>query len=545
MTAPRDAESKRTSRTQRALALADAVGVAAAVVIAVLVNVIGARHYRRWDVTEEGLYTLSPTTEHTLAALREPVEIWALLSESDPQTLTLRHVLAAYGSKTRQLDVHFVDPDRSPAELFAAQQRFGIVAGKADGGGVVTDAAIVVAHKGKRHFVTTGELVAVEAGEELRVRPQIERVLTAAIREVVSGQAVEVCFTSGHGEPELDQGGDDGLLPLRGRLEKSNFTVRALPAARALEGRDPIGECELVVMAGPRQRVPAREVERLASYLDGGGNLLFAVGPVPDEAARGFVELGLDALFARAGVRLRHDVVFERDAELRASAGQGEMFFVKLEPHPITGALLAAGGEHGVAMVEASSLEKLPTAAVVPEALFATSRESFGMRDVFSWAEGGLAPEPREGDAKGPLELAFAAELPKARADREHGSRVVVLGSASLLHGRNWRGRELALSALFVEGAISWLAAKTVVLDIPDKKARTSTLSITEEALSRVLFTVLVALPMSSLFLGLLVRWRRSAGEVKGRRRATKAAGANDAATGSTTASEPTEANDE
>ncbi|MSP26405.1 MAG: hypothetical protein EXR75_14885 [Myxococcales bacterium] len=511
-------DAARARRAHRQLAFSDAMGVAAAVVIALVVNVLGARHYWRWDVTSESLYTLSKTTEHTLAGLSEPVEIWVLLSESDPQSLTLRHLLAAYSSQSSQLRVRFVDPDRSPAELFAAQQRFGIVAGKSEGGQVVTDAAIVVARGKRRHFVTSSELVSVEPGEELRVRPEVERMLTTALGEVLRGEPVDVCFTSGHGEPDLDTGGDDGLLPLRGRLEKANFAVRALPSAEALEGRDSISECELVVIAGPRQRLSKREIERLEAYLGSGGNFLIAAGPVPDEAARGFVGLGLDPLLGAAGLMQRQDLVFERAPAMRASAAQGELFFVKLAPHPITLGLVAAGGENGVAMLEASSLSVLPNARVVPEPLALTSDESFGMRDVFAWAESGASPEPTDGDVRGPLTLAYAAELPKLRTGAEHGSRIVVLGTASLLHGRNWRGRDLALGALFVEGAVSWLAAKTVVLDIPAKSARLSGLKITEEALATVLFGVVLVLPMASLFAGVFVRWRRGASEARGRR---------------------------
>ncbi len=77
----------------RALAISQAVGVGAAVIIAVLANVLASRHYRRWDWTREGLYTLSRTTEEALSSLPEPVEVWVLSSDSGPITLTLRHLL--------------------------------------------------------------------------------------------------------------------------------------------------------------------------------------------------------------------------------------------------------------------------------------------------------------------------------------------------------------------------------------------------------------------------------------------------------------------
>ena len=50
-------------------------------VLAVLVNLLVARHYRRWDWTQGGLYTLSDATVSTLRALEEPIRVYVLLSE--------------------------------------------------------------------------------------------------------------------------------------------------------------------------------------------------------------------------------------------------------------------------------------------------------------------------------------------------------------------------------------------------------------------------------------------------------------------------------
>ena len=124
------AEAKRPARgavtpTFKALA---AAGVLAAAVIAVLCNVLVARFYKRWDVTRGGLYTLSPATVETLQGLGAPVEIIVFLSASDPLSVSVRHMLTSYGAETTKLNARYVDPDRSPAEFLALQQKYGIVA---------------------------------------------------------------------------------------------------------------------------------------------------------------------------------------------------------------------------------------------------------------------------------------------------------------------------------------------------------------------------------------------------------------------------------
>ena len=132
----------------RALQLSSAAAVAAAVIVAVLLNVLGARHFRRWDWTAAGLYSLSPATVQTLRSLGEhptPVQIHVLTGAADPLTVSLRHLLSAYRAESTRLDVEFIDPDRRPAEFLAIQQRYGIVAGKTEDGDLVTDASIIVA----------------------------------------------------------------------------------------------------------------------------------------------------------------------------------------------------------------------------------------------------------------------------------------------------------------------------------------------------------------------------------------------------------------
>jgi hypothetical protein len=486
-------------------------------VVAVLVNLLAARHYRRWDWTREGLYTLSHVTDQTLSSLSAPVDVWVLSSTSEPITLTLRHLLTAYRSKSDKLVLHFIDPDTSPAELFAAQQKLGIVAGKSEGGRVVTDATVVIVKGDRKHYITAGDLVSVEQGAEMRVRPQVERVLTAGLREVLAGDPVQICFTTGHGEPLLDAGGEDGLLPLSQRLAKSNFKVVALPPLSEVHGKDPIAACAVVVVAAPKQRLNKTEVDRLRLYIDGGGNALIAAGPLPDEAEKGVVSLGLDPLLASVGLKQRQDFVFERDPARRAGSGQGEMFMAKLEKHAATEALMVGTDQVPIVVIQSSSLDTAPIAPAKPDPLLVTSERAFGMVDIAGWAASGKAPEPRASDARGPLAIAYAVELPKRTATAHHGPRVVALASSYFLAGRNWGVPELQGTALFVEGVISWLGAKTVVLDIPNKRARPIGLSITEEALKSVLVKVVVAMPLAVLFAGVAIRWRRQRTEAKSR----------------------------
>ena len=502
----------------RALELSSALAVMAAVVVTVLVNILATRHYRRWDWTSSGLYTLSPVTEQTLQSLAEPVQVFVLLSGADPLTTTLRHLLSTYGGLSQQLTVRFVDPDRRPAEFLAVQRRYGISVGKTEGGRIVTDAAIIVATTTRHHFITQAELVHVDDAADMRARPQLEQALTSAFKQVTAGPPNKICFTAGHGEDAITQTGPEGLASLADRLTKSNYEVLELEASSATDD-SAIDGCHLVVVAGPKRRLTPPETRRLRKYVEGGGNALFALSPVPDAVAERTVDLGLGPALELVNVVARNDFVFELDPLQRSTQGFGEAFAATAKQHPITAGLLEAD-EHGfsVTVEVVQSLGTRTGRQVTPIPLLVTSEDAFGMVDFFAWARDPSPPIAGEADHPGPLTIGYAAELPSRTAEDPHGPRVVVLGSSSVLHSANWQLEQLRGTALFVESAISWLASEPIVLDIPPKPSRVVGLRMTEASMSSVLRYTMVYVPLGTALLGVAVAFRRRASNRRRRR---------------------------
>jgi hypothetical protein len=508
------AKTRALGGTSAMTKLSASVGIIAAIVLALLVNVYVGRHYKRWDVTRGGLYTLSDATLSTLHNLEEPIEIAVLIGTSDPLTLSVHHLLDAYAAETSRLAVKYTDPDRHPAEFLAIQQRYGIVAGKTEDGRIVTDAAIVVVRAGKPYFITARDLVEVEDEEDLRARPRIEQAITGALRTLLAGDRPIACFTTGHGEPSVDVGGSSGLAPLRERLAKNNFEIaELLPAKDPESSKLELSACRVVIVAGPTEKFPREDEARLRKYIENGGNALVSVGPVPDSNDQRYLDVGLGDVLALAGVRLDDDFIFEREPKYRSTQGFGETFLPIAKPHSVTDGLVkeAARGV-SVVMTVASSLSTTGAgAAAVP--LLVTSEQAFGMTDFFGWAKNPSLPLPTDADKAGPLTVAFAAELPKKAASDAHGARLVIVGSASAMYGANWQTEELRGTALFVESALAWLSAKPVFLDIPNKPAFTAGLHLTADSLQSVFRYVVVLMPLSAVLLGVAVYLRRRRGE--------------------------------
>lgn len=510
------------SRRARLVQISTAAGIVAAMVIAVLVNILAARHYRRWDVTDAGIYTLSRPTEQTLARIDEPIEIYVLMSRASGLTLTLRHLIDAYQSLAPSLAVRFVDPDTEPAELMRVQQRFGVEASRSEGGALVTDAAIIVARGDRTHFVAEGELFELDEGAGDRVRPRLEQALTAALVHVLRGEPQQICFTQGHGEAGFDVGGPEGLVALRSRLEKTNYAAVPLAPLRAMRETDPIGDCALVVIGGPDQPLAREEVTRLERYFDGGGNLLVAAGPEFDPSRGTPVSLGLEPLLARAGIDKRADVIFERDPTRRLAGGQGEVFLAEPQLHPVTQGFVELAGAIPLPVQLVSSLAARADATVAPSPLLATSADAFGLGDIRGWLESGAEAVPSPNDARGPLVIAYAAELPRRDPSDAHGPRMVVFGTKSVIVGANWVSDPLRGTGMLVENVISWLADEPVIVEVPDKPARQIGMRLTEEVLTASLYKTVVLLPLGTLLLGLGIHLRRRSTEGRKRREATK-----------------------
>lgn len=494
------------------------VGIIAAMVLAVVANVYVARHYKRWDVSSGGLYTLSDPTLQTLRSLEEPIQVYVMLPAGDPLTTSVVHLLEAYKAESSRIEVKKTDPDRYPAEFLAIQQKYGVAVGKTEDGRILTDAAIIVARGDKPYFLTANDLVAVEDAEDVRVRPRLEEALTTAIRGVTTGKKPRVCFATGHGEKSLDAGGDAGVAALKDRLGKNNYEAAELAPARAGE-KEELPACDLLVVAGPTEPVPAEDVARYVGFVKAGGSALVAVSPVPDTEGGKYVDLRLGELFAALGLRMESDFVFELDPKRRDPNGFGETFLPEVKAHAITDGLIKAADRGvGVTLTVASSLSKLPGEASASP-LLVTSDQSFGMVDFFAWAKNPTQPAAKDEDRKGPLTIAWAVELPKpAGSSAARGGRAVAIGSSGPLVSSNWQSEDLRGTAVFVENAVSWLVSRPALVSVPKKPAATAGLRVSEQDVKRLGLYTMLCMPLASMLFGVAVFLRRRGGERRGKK---------------------------
>ncbi len=480
------------------------------VTIAAMLNYLAFRHYERWDWTAHDIYSLSPRTEAVLAELSSPVEIFILLSESEPGFEELRNLLERYRAENERIAVTYVDPYRDPGEYREIAQRFGLGALVTEQGAELADVAAVVS-SGERHWeITRDDLLERELepiGEddaELRVNVESERALTGALVELTTGRATKVCVTRGHGE--LDPA--DGLAGFAREMERENLeleTFETRGAERVPEG------CDAVAVLGPAVAFTEPEAELLRGYVRGGGNLLVALDPVLDAEQTAFAPLGLEDLLRDLGVRVDRSLVIEPNRALLPAAGG----------HPLGPYAVVDWGEHaitepfagrGLPLVVSEARSVRPIDEERAHVLMRTSEQSYAETDLRSLREA-QALEPDAGDIAGPVPIGVATQVEVTGAEEEEdeahtGGRVVVLGDATLF-ATDYLSSEALVNRALASAIIGWLTQRQALIAIEPRTYRQQPVVITEDDVSNLMFRVALLIPLAFVFLGVAVWWNR------------------------------------
>ena len=94
---------------------------------------------------------------------------------------------------------------------------------------------------------------------------------TAALLAVTSTKPFNACFLQGHGEPSLDETADAmGYGKFAAVLETNHIRVEPLSLINNPVPQD----CNLLIIAGPKDAIAPSELDRIAQYVNEGGRLL-------------------------------------------------------------------------------------------------------------------------------------------------------------------------------------------------------------------------------------------------------------------------------
>jgi ABC-type uncharacterized transport system involved in gliding motility auxiliary subunit len=427
----------------------------AVLAILVIVNFVGFRHHKRFDLTTEKLYTLSDQTKQVVGGLQKDVTI--VRFDKSPNA-ALDDQMAEYTSLSRHLKFQNIDPQQKPE----VAQQYG-----------ATRMGDVILASGPRK-------------EHLETGATSEEDITGAIIKVTQDKVKTVCFVTGHGEKSLTDDGEDGYSRLDAGLKKENYVTRTL---NLVSENGVASDCSVVVIAGPTQQFFPQEAEMLNQYLAGSGKGLILVDPQTDPK--------LGEIFQAWNTNVGDNVVID-------SSGVGSL----LGAGPAI-PLVTTFGESPITKNFARSMTFFPLARTVSIAdksktdpqiveLLKTSPQSFTVPNL-KQGQNKLTFNP---DTAGPLSLGVAA----SRKAEGGEARVVVIGNSTFA-ANPYVG--LQKNGDLFYNTIDWLAQDENLISIRPKSQTNRRVTLTQGQSSALTWLDLIILPGIVIFSGVYIWWKR------------------------------------
>lgn len=426
----------------------------AVIVILGLVNFVGFRHHKRFDLTTEKLFTLSDQTKKVVAGLKSDVNIARFDKVPSPQ---LNDLMSEYTNLSDHIKFQNVDPTEKPdvAKDFGA-----------------THMGDVIVESGSRKQP-------LEAGEG----SISEQDVTSAILKVTRDKVKTICFVTGHNEKSLTDDGPEGYSQADQGLKREGYDTK--PVNLVTEGGVP-PTCDVAVIAGPKQAFFVQEAVMVGKYIDEGGKSLIEVDPQTDPQ--------LENIFHAWNINVGSDIVVDASGVGRLfGTGPETPLVVDYGESPITKKL--QGGMTFFQLARTVTIADRSKSDPVAVELLKTSPRSFTIPK--------LAREVRfDPKTAGPLSLGVAAN----RTAGDKTARLVVIGNSSFAENQ-WIGLQHNGDLFF--NAVDWLAQDENLISIRPKSATSRHIVLTEAQAASLRWIEMFFLPGIVILVGISIWWKR------------------------------------
>jgi ABC-type uncharacterized transport system involved in gliding motility auxiliary subunit len=430
--------------------------------VLVMVNLITAWHFKRFDTTEQGVYSLSPLSKQYVKALDNDLDLMAFVETGKDQSI--EELFKGYGQESNHVKWQIVDPDKSPD----LAQKYNIT----------TYGTIRIGYGDQSTLVSKGD----------------EESVTNAIIKVTHSTKKTLCIVEGHGEPDTaDNENPKGYGGFHAALESENYNVKTLLLATQEKVPE---ECNLLIVPAPMKPYLEAEVKLVKDYLEGGGRALFLFA-----AQRG---AELMPVVASYGVQVGNDIVVDQVLRLFQGPALGVEPIAQSYPHhAITEGFTQRTIFPFSRSVDAAT-DKKPGVEVT--SIVKTSASSWAESDLDALFKKGQASLDPNTDRKGPISIAVAASVNAKQGDKDVKSRLVVFGSDEFVDNKflnNFYNRDLALNA------VSWAVGEDKQISIRPRSVRASRVQLTSDQVTRIFYLSVLIVPELILLVGIAVWSRR------------------------------------
>jgi ABC-type uncharacterized transport system involved in gliding motility auxiliary subunit len=443
-----------------AYALTYTLVVIAAVIV---VNVLSDRFHKSYDATANKRYSLSDQTAKIVKGLKQTATITYF--NQSTRFRDGKDLLDQYASLSPKVKVEYVDPDKNPQ----AAREAGI-----------------------RNF---GTAVVQIGAKKKEAKSMTEEGITGAFIRDLKSSTRTVCFVSGSGEHQTDDGDRGGLSRFKDLLAKDNYESKTIDLLQKAEVPN---DCTTLVVAGPTRNYEQPEVDAIKKYVEGGGRaLLMLDAPLKSGRAEIADNDALASMLRGWGVTLNKDLILDLNP-IGQLVGLGPQvaLVTHYESQPIVSEM--KGTATGFPL--SRSLEIKSTDKTTVQKLFDSSNTSLATSNLSSPTVNASDPKNK----KGPLTIAASGTYNTGKENSQ--GRFVVVGSSSWLSNGfiNFNGNnDLALNT------INWLASDEDLISIRPKEREDRRITMTRAQLNWVRATSQFLLPGIVVIAGIAVWWKR------------------------------------
>ncbi len=478
-------------------------------------NYFAARHFERWDLTENHRFSLGAETKAYLAAIPKsapPVHLILAIqprpgneADNDATNNELRALLREYQAVAEAshvpLEIEEVDAFKNNLRTQALKTDYGLA----------SDTLLIVAQGSGHRLLSPKDLYEMKMGEPTGFLG--ERAVTSAILNLVQAKPEKIYFTTGHSEKMLsDANTTAGLSKLKQILRDHNFEALELK----LTGNEGVpADAAAVIIAAPAISFQPAEVEKLRRYLNQtpanggrGGQVLVFLSPngKRQDAGLGDQESGLGDLFHEWGILAKDRLV--RDLSAGAMSPQGDLIISSYaKDNPITQFLLdnnvqvVFGPTRAVDEDRTTPLnERL---RVTP--LMATSKSAFAAADYMMRNPLVYDPARDVADPANGVPVATMAEQRSPGTLNLPGGRMIVFGNADFISNA---GMDQLGNPYLLQNTLNYMLEQKNMLNIPPKPPFSFKVGLSQENVNGLVWRFLL-LPAGLALVGGFVYFTR------------------------------------
>ncbi|MCR4744215.1 MAG: Gldg family protein [Lachnospiraceae bacterium] len=455
------------------------IAIAISVVVNLFVNQIPSV-YSEFDLTSNGVFTLTQDSKDFIAALDQDITIYVLGTKEQLENYDYKEVtntLTQYSELSDHVKVVYKDPTLDPtfAQQFTSEN--------------VTIGSLIVVCGEHSKVVSTSDIYETEVDystyQQTRTAYDGEGQITSAISYVTSDDLPKLYVITGHNEASISD-----FTRLKSAIEKQNIEIEELQLIAA----DSIPEdASAVMILSPETDYSKDDAAKISDYLSNGGNLIISLNYTAEATPN------IDSVLAAYGVNHINGIVFETD---QSKMVQNPIYLLpNVESTTITNSLLSANLPALVPQASAFTVsnDAVPDTTEMEEALV-TSDSSYVKTDVNN-AE---SSAKEAGDVDGPFDI--AVYIKDTVSDNE--AKIAAFSTDYIFEDEidmNVGGANVSIAT----NALNDMIDQTLNATIPSKSYDTSYLTVNSGTAMLISFLLIIFLPIATLAAGIVVWYRR------------------------------------